>query len=319
VNDHLTSLHVKYRPSSFEEVIGQGAVINSLKKIVKNERAKVFLFHGPAGTGKTTLGRILANVFCNGQATAANVIEVPAAVYTGADSVRQIIDKTHTRAIGASPIKVIILDESHRLSGTAWDSLLKAIEEPPAHVYYVFCTTNVDKIPKTIRTRCADFRLNPLTEDEIIEVLINVIDQEGMEVDPEVIEVISENSEGSPRQALIYLEKCAHCTTANEARRVMQKAGETKEIIDLCRLLISPKKPPWKEIQRCLEDLKETEAESIRIIVVNYFATAILNNKSDNFIRECLRKLDCFSSPYNASDKFAPLLLSIGLALKMNE
>lgn len=314
-----TSLHTRHRPTSFEEIIGQDAIVKSLKKIVKDERAKAFLFHGPAGTGKTTLGRILGNLFCGGEATPANIIEVPAAVYTGADSVRQIIEKTHTRAIGASPIKVIILDEAHRLSGTAWDSLLKAIEEPPAHVYYVFCTTNVDKIPKTIRTRCADFRLNPVTEDNIIEVLMNVIEKEQMEVEAEVIEAIAENSEGSPRQALIYLEKCAYCESANEARRLMQKAGETKEIIDLCRLLISPKKPSWKEIQRCLEDLKETEAESIRIVLCNYFANAIISNKSEQFVKQCLRKLDCFSTAYNSSDRFAPLLLSIGLALGMNE
>ncbi len=314
-----TSLHTKFRPDSFDGMIGQDSLVKSIKKVVKDKRAKVFILVGPAGTGKTTTARILANMFAGGKATPANIVEIAAANLTGADSARAIIDKALSRAIGVSPIKTFILDEAHRLSGQAWDVFLKATEEPPAHVYYVFCTTNPDKIPKTIKTRGIEFVFQNYSEDELVEILLDVIEKEGMTVEGEVVEVIAENSEGSARQALTNLEKCCYCETAADARRLMQKANDVKEVVDLCRMLINPTgKPNWKAVQNCLKDLKEIEAESIRIVVNNYVANAALGNTSEKFVKHCLHILDCFTGPYNSSEKFAPLLLSIGAAIGMD-
>jgi DNA polymerase III subunit gamma/tau len=315
-----TSLHTKFRPASFDNMVGQESLLKSIRKVVKDKRAKVFILVGPAGTGKTTTARILANMFAGGKASPANIVEIPAANLTGADAARSIIDKAISRAIGASPVKTIILDEAHRLSGQAWDVLLKATEEPPAHIYYVICTTNPDKIPKTIKTRGIEFVFHPYSEDELVEILLDVMEKEGITIEAEVVEVIAENSEGSARQALSNLEKCCYCETAADARRLMQKAGDVKEVVDLCRILVNPqKKPNWKEIQNCLKDLKEIEAESIRIVFNNYVASAALGSKSDKFTKHCLFLLDCFTGPYNSSEKFAPLLLSIGAAIGMDE
>lgn len=313
----MSSLHTKYRPKTFKEVIGHKDVVKSLKKIVKANRARVFLFVGPAGTGKTTLARILANEFCDGKATAANIEEIPAAVYTGVDAMRTIIEKARYRAIGENPNKVFILDEAHRLSGQAWDSLLKEIEEPPAHVYYMLCTTNVAKIPKTILTRCQKIELKPIPEEEITALLQQVCEAEKLDVPEEVLEVVAEAAGGSARQALVYLESCQYCETASEARKATAQAGETKEVVDLARFLIGKKGRSWGEALRILNDLKDMEAESIRIVLCNYFASVIMNTKSDKEAGRLMAILDCFSRPYHTGEKFAPLLLSVGEALDM--
>lgn len=314
-----SSLHTVYRPTTFKEVIGHETEIKALRKVVKNKRAKVFLFHGPAGVGKTTLARILANEFCDRKATAANIEEIPAALFTGVGDMRMIADKANYRAIGESPVKTIILDEAHRLSAQAWDSLLKVIEEPPAHVYYVFCTTNAAKVPKTIQTRCIQIELSPLKEEDITEILKTAIKGEKMDVAEDVIEVIAESSGGSARQALAYLESCQYCESANDARKVMKQAGESKEIIDLCRFLINKQGRNWRDAQRMLTGLKEFEAESIRIVICNYFASAILSTKSEKDAARMMGILDCFSGSYYPAEKFAPLLLSVGAVLGMNE
>lgn len=314
-----TSLHTKYRPQTFDDVIGHKEVIKSLRKTVKGKRAHVFLFTGPAGTGKTTLARILANEFCGGKATAANIEEIPAAKYTGVEAMREIIDKANFRAIGGSPNKTIILDEAHRLSAQAWDSLLKAIEEPPPHIFYMFCTTNVGKIPKTIITRCQQVDLKPISEDNLVELLVSVCEKEELEIEPEVIEAIAESADGSARQALVYLESCMYCETASEARKIMMKAGESKEVVDLARFLLNRQGRDWKGAQRILNDIKDNDAESVRIVLCNYFASVILNSKSEKDAKRVMEILDCFSQPYHPGEKFAPLILSVGAALGLNE
>ena len=105
----MSSLHVRYRPTTFDEVIGQDQTVKSLKRVIKDARAQVFLFVGPAGTGKTTLARILANSFAGGKATSANIQEIRAAENTGVDDMRTVIQHSAYRAIGASSVKTIIL------------------------------------------------------------------------------------------------------------------------------------------------------------------------------------------------------------------
>lgn len=310
-----SSLNTKYRPTTFDDVIGQDHITSSLKKVVADRRAKSFVFIGPSGTGKTTLARILANAFAGGKLTQGNLDEVSAADHTGVNDMRDVITRSQYRAMGASPIKAIILDEAHRLSGNAWDVLLKPIEEPPAHVYWMICTTDERKLPLTLKTRCLRYVLKPVKEELLTDLLVTVADAEKLTTPDEVLEAIAESSGGSPRQALVYLEACAHAKTAAEARETMRSAVQSKEVADLCRWLLSNQGRSWAEAMKYVKALEGMDAEGIRIAAVNYFAAVLMNTKGEKQALPLLRLMEAFSTPYCTSDRHAPLMLSLGVAL----
>lgn len=231
---------------------------------------------------------------------------------------RALIASLQYRAIGESPVKFVILDECHKLSSAAWTVLLKPTEEPPQHVYYTFCTTEMGKIPKAIITRCLKYDLKPVKEELLLELLIKVADAEQLDIDDAIIESIAENSNGSPRQALVFLESCVG-RTLKEAQQIMRSGGQSKELIDLARWLLAGKGHTWLEAVKYVKALENTDAESIRIVLSAYFSAVLLNTKQDSQAKRLLTLLDCFAKPYAQSDKLAPLLLSIGLAIGLDQ
>lgn len=304
----MSTLLTKYRPRTFDEVIGQDAIVRSLEQAIQNASAKTFLFMGPSGCGKTTLARIVSTrVGCD----PANVIEIDAATHTGIDAMREIADMARYRAIGKSGTKAVIIDEAHRLSRQAWDSLLKILEEPPAHVYWFLCTTEPDKVPNTIGTRALSYTLSLVDEDDLYDLLQHVVEQENMDVDDSILDLIASRAQGSPRQALAYLAVCAGAESRKEAAQLIRVATDEGEAVELARMLVKRKGLTWAAVQKLLKALQNEQPESIRLVVVNYVQKVLLNCKEKE-APYLLSILDAFSHPCNASEKMAPILLAVG-------
>lgn len=310
------SLHTKYRPRTFKDVLGQDTIVRSLEAAVKASRAHAFLFTGPSGTGKTTLAYILASTFAGEHANAANTIDFPASEKSGKDDIKEIIRHAGYKGVGKSPVKAVIVDECHRLSAAAWDALLKPVEAPAQHVYWMFCTTEPGKVPKAIVTRCQRYDLKPVNDDLVFKLLVRVVKAEKLDVSDEVLDAIADNAGGSPRQALVFLEACLFAETANEARTLMRSAGQSKEIVDLCRMLLDGR-GKWRDAVKLINQI-DGDAESCRIVIVNYMAAVLLKTADERRARHLLGILEAFRQPYNSSDKMAPLLFSVSMALGMD-
>lgn len=301
-------LHLKYRPKTLAEVKGQPEAIKSIKAALSAKaRPHTYLFTGNAGTGKTTLARILANML---GVTTNNIVEVDAGSSGGVDVMREVMEPLRYHGFGDSPNKAVILDEAHMLSKQAWASLLKTVEEPPAHVFFFFCTTEASKVPQNIQTRCLAYNLRQVPMDDLLDLLDFVCDEEGLKVPDRILTMIAQAAEGSPRQALVYLAKLQDVEDQDEAARLLEAPLENKEIIDLCRQLIKGDLT-WGRLTKTLSAMPEMTAESMRIVIVNYLS-ACLMKASDREATRLLSLLYPFRNPFQSSDKMAPLLLAFG-------
>lgn len=302
--------HLLYRPRMLGEVVGQDAVIKALKANLKaSSRPHSFLFTGPSGTGKTTLSRIVAaEMGCD----PGNVLEIDAASNSGIDAMKEVLQGLRYQGFGQSPNRAYIIDECHALSKQAWQTLLKPIEEPPPHVFFFLCTTETGKVPETIVTRCQSYLLRPLRFDDLMDLLIYVADKEKLETPDAILEIVARACDGSPRKALVMLAMVQDCDDPRDAERILESPLENKEIIDLCRALID-RRLQWKKLVETLRSMPEMQAESARIIITAYISGCIMNPKgSDADVARLLRVADCFSRPFNPTDKLMPLLLAFG-------
>ncbi len=254
----------KYRPETFADLVGQDAMVRTLKNAFAADRiAQAFIMTGIRGTGKTTTARIIAKgMNCIGpdgeggpttdpcgvcehcraimEGRHVDVLEMDAASHTGVGDIREIIDSVHYRAASAR-YKIYIIDEVHMLSTSAFNALLKTLEEPPEHVKFIFATTEIRKVPVTVLSRCQRFDLRRIEPETMVDLLRRIADAEGAQIADEALALITRAAEGSARDATSLLDQAiAHGageTGADEVRAMLGLADRGR-VMDLFELVM---------------------------------------------------------------------------------
>ncbi len=252
--NHL-ALYRKYRPQTFSDVVGQEQLVSLLEKAIKdNKPSHAYLFCGGRGTGKTTVARIFArDIGCNDE----DIIEIDAASNRGIDEIRELRDAVRTAPF-SSPYKVYIVDEAHMLTKEAANALLKTLEEPPAHVIFILATTDPEKLPATIVSRCQKIVFQVPSLAVLADRLVYVAKGEGKKLSDEAALLLAKHGKGSYRDALGYLEQAISMTEGKEVEldHSIAVVGQPEHTL-LVQLLISFSKGEEKRVVELVEILSK--------------------------------------------------------------
>ena len=281
------SLYRKYRPLSFADVVGQEHVVTTLEQAAAQEKlSHAYLFAGGRGTGKTSVARILAKILMirgikdekiqkqiiKGveEGTIVDLLEIDAASNTGVDNIRDLIEKIQFSPVAAGA-KVYIIDEVHMLSKGAFNALLKTLEEPPPYAYFILATTELQKIPATIQSRCQSFPFRAIREEDIIRRLQYIADQERMMIDREAVRAVAAHSAGALRDAIGLLDQLRSLPKIT-VEDVLDRVGGTGQ----------------EEVQAVLTAIDACDTEAIITIVRRVEETGV---PLDSFLRQILGAL----------------------------
>lgn len=273
----MQALAVTYRPKTFDDVVGQENIKIILKQQLEtNEFKHAYLFCGGAGTGKTTCARIFANELNKGKG---NPIELDAASNNGVDDVRSIIQQAKSKSMD-SEFKVFIIDECHSISNAGWQAFLKIIEEPPAKSIFVFCTTDPQKIPKTILSRVQRYDFQRISQDNIVNRLGYILRAESIDEvqgGAEALEYIAKLADGGMRDAITLMDKCLAYSSELTIDNVVEALG-TVDYANMISLSDAINESNHQQIISIIENIHNS-GKDIKTFVKQYMQFLLDVNK----------------------------------------
>jgi DNA polymerase III gamma/tau subunit len=281
--------------------------IKTIRRELKHG-SHVFLMIGSAGTGKTTIARIMADYL---KAGPMSIHEINSAENRGIDSAREIMEQMRYNPSDGESI-VYILDEFHQQTKPAQEAFLKPLEETPSHVYFFICTTNPEKLITPLKSRCSLIVMKPLKPDEMEHLITRTAESEGVDISDNVVGRIIECANGGSRKALKLLGKVLYLDNDKERLRALRDVTDedvSKETIDFCRALYSGKK--WNVIVDLLKQMDLTEPESIRYAVLGYGNAILMKGMNST----ALKIMEAFSVDTYTTGKFGITLMAADAVL----
>lgn len=275
MSEEFAELYRKYRPQTIDEVIGNDDLKADLEPLISGKRPipHAIMLIGPSGCGKTTLARILARVLgCE-----ESITELDTGQDNGIAVMREIAAQAKSKGFVGSGRKMFILDEFHRATTDAQNAMLKSLEDCPKHAYFVICTTDPQRVIKTIQTRCTTYQVEPIPERDLVGLMQDICEKENVEVPTPVLKKIAKQSGGSGRLALVNLQRVMGRHPDDMDKDITQISEAEELTKELCQALL--RRAPWKEVAKYLKSIDKTEPETVRRMVLGYMNAVLLSGK----------------------------------------